>query len=183
MTSALASPARERRAPRWLLAILVISLLLNGLIVGAVASRWWAFTSSTTWPGSSVNAHLVGFAVTLPGERRREIWRSTEAVRAEMRPIRKAMQDARDDVRAVLIANPFDAQRFEAAQKRLFDAEHTTRLATLKLIQAIAVQLTPKERAAFADWEHNDRSRRRAFWQKMREDNQEAGTPADAAKK
>ena len=102
MSDASAGPGRARRTPRWLLAILVISLLLNGLIVGAVASRWWAFTSATTWPGSSVNAHLVGFAVTLPGERRREIWRSTEAVRAEMRPIRKAMQEARDDVRAVL---------------------------------------------------------------------------------
>ena len=132
--------------------------------------------------GSSVNAHLVGFAVTLPGERRREIWRSTEALRAEMRPIRKVMQDARDDVRAVLVADPFDPQRFEAAQKRLFDAEHTTRLATLKLIQSIAQQLTPQERAAFADWETKDRYRRRAFWRKMREDNNDAGKSADGLK-
>jgi uncharacterized membrane protein len=182
MSDPSAGPVRGRRTPRWLLAILVISLLVNGLIVGAIASRWWAFASATPWPGSSVNAHLVGYAVTLPGERRREIWRSTEALRAEMRPIRKVMQDARDDVRAVLVANPFDPQRFEVAQKRLFEAEQTTRLATLKLIQAIAQQLTPQERAAFAEWERNDRSRRRAFWKKMREENQEPGASADGLK-
>ena len=182
MSDVSAVPGRTRRTPRWLLAILVVSLLLNGLIAGAVAVRRWAFNPATQWPGSSVNAHLVGYAVTLPGDRRREIWRSTEALRAEMRPIRKAMQDARDDVRAVLVANPFDPQRFEVAQRRLFDAEQTTRLATLKLIQAIAEQLTPQERAAFAEWETNDRSRRRAFWQKMREDNKEAGSSLDGPK-
>ncbi len=30
------------RAPKWLLAVLVISLLINGLVAGAVASRWQA---------------------------------------------------------------------------------------------------------------------------------------------
>jgi uncharacterized membrane protein len=182
MTVQSAGSVRARRIPGWLLAILVASLLLNGLIVGAVGARWWAFGSNTPWPGSSVNAHLVGYAVTLPGERRREIWRSTETLREEMRPIRKVMQDARDDVRAVLVATPFDPERFATAQKRLFDAEQTTRLATLKLIQAIAQQLTPQERAAFAEWEQNDRARRRAFWRKMREDNKTADQPSDASK-
>ncbi|MEO8651205.1 MAG: periplasmic heavy metal sensor [Hyphomicrobiaceae bacterium] len=182
MSDQSAAPERARRTPRWLLAILVASLLLNGLIVGGVAARRWAFGPHMPWPGSSVNAHLVGFAVTLPGERRRVIWQSTEALRAEMRPVRKVMQQARDDVRAVLVADPFDPQRFEAAQKRLFDAEQETRRATLKLIQSIAVQLTPQERASFAEWEHKDRSRRQAFWRQMREDNKEAGQSSDGPK-
>lgn len=183
MTVQSAGSGRVRRTtPGWLLAVLVASLLLNGLIVGAVGARWWAFGSNTPWPGSSVNAHLVGYAVTLPGERRRDIWRATEALRDEMRPIRKVMQDARDDVRSVLVANPFDPERFAAAQKRLFDAEQTTRLATLKLIQAIARQLTPHERAAFAEWEKNDRSRRQAFWRKMREDNKSTGESSEDSK-
>ncbi len=171
MSDPSAAAGRTRRTPRWLLAILVVSLLLNGLIVGAFAARRWALEGHTPWPGSSVNAHLVGYAVTLPGERRREIWRSTEALRAEMRPTRKAMQEARERAREALVATPFDPQRFATAQKELFDAEQTTRLATLKLIQSIAEQLTPQERAAFADWETKDRHRRRSFWQKMREEN------------
>jgi uncharacterized membrane protein len=172
MSDTSAAPAPARRAPRWLLAVLIVSLLLNGLILGAVAARRWAFDGRTPWPGSSVNAHLVGFAVTLPGERRRQIWRATEAIRAEVRPIRKTMHDARERAREALVANPFDPKRFAAAQKELFDAEQTTRLATLKLIQSIAEQLTPQERAEFADWENKDRHRRRTFWQKMREENQ-----------
>lgn len=168
-TSAATTPSR--RTPRWLLAILVASLLLNGLIAGAFAARRWAFEGHTPWPGSSVNAHLVGYAVTLPGERRREIWRATETLRNQMRPTRKLMQDARERAREALVANPFDPQRFATAQKELFDAEQSTRLATLKLIESIAQQLTPQERAAFADWENKDRHRRRTFWQKMREEN------------
>ena len=126
-----------QRTPRWLLAILVLSLLVNGLIAGAFAARWGG-ASHTPWPGSSVNAHLVGYAVTLPGERRREILRSTEALRAEMRPIRKAMQQARDRAREALVANPFDPQRFETAQKELFDAEQDNSAGRWKLIPAIA---------------------------------------------
>ena len=202
--SAASRPAR--RTPWWLLSVLVVSLLLNGLIAGAFASRWGTFSAATPWPGSSVNAHLVGYAVTLPDERRREILRSTESLRAEMRPIRKVMQDARDRAREALVASPFDPQRFEAEQKRLFDAEQQTRLANLKVIQAIAERLTPQERnlkviqaiaerltpqerAAFAEWETKDRGRRQAFWRKMREDNKEAGSsigtrePPDPARK
>jgi uncharacterized membrane protein len=171
MSATSAAPVPTRRMPRWLLAILVVSLLVNGLIAGAVAGRKWGSEAHTPWPGSSVNAHLVGYAVTLPGERRREIWRATETLRNEMRPTRKLMQDARERAREALVANPFDPQRFATAQKELFDAEQSTRLATLKLIQAIAEKLTPQERAAFADWENKDRQRRRSFWQKMREEN------------
>lgn len=171
MSDQVAGAKPVQRMPRWLLAILVVSLVLNGLIAGAFASRWGNSSAQTPWPGSSVNAHIVGYAVTLPGDRRREVWRATEALRAEMRPTRKAMQQARDRARETLIATPFDPQRFAIAQKQLFDAEQETRLATLKVIQAIAEQLTPQERSAFAEWETKDRSRRRAFWQKMRDDN------------
>jgi hypothetical protein len=42
------------------------------------------------------------------------------------------------------------------------------RLRALDVIQAIAKQLTPAERATFARWEEEDRTRRRAFWRGMR---------------
>lgn len=158
-----------RRAPRWLLTVLVVSLLLNGLILGAVASRWHAMRAGPPVLGSSSNAQLFGFAVTLPRERRRAIWDSVEADRNAMRPLREAMHAARDEARKTLIAEPFDAEKYAAAQKRLFDAEQEMRLRALEVIQAIAKQLTPAERAAFARWEEEDRSRRRAFWRGMRE--------------
>lgn len=157
-----------RRIPMWLLAVLVVSLLLNGLVVGAVASRWKAMHAGPPVLGSSSNAQLFGFAVTLPEERRREIWKSVETDREAMRPLRQAVFVARDEARKTLLAEPFDVDRYAAAQKHLFDAEQQMRLRAIDVVQAIAKQLTPNERAAFARWEEDDRSRRRAFWRGMR---------------
>lgn len=157
-----------RRAPKWLLAVLIVSLLINGLIIGAVASRWKALHAEVPSLGSSTNAQLFGFAVTLPPERRREVWAAVEADRATVRPLRQAVHAARDEARKTLLAEPFDQARYAAAQKQLFEAEQNMRMRALDVIQAIALQLTPKERAAVAHWEENDRSRRRAFWRGMR---------------
>jgi uncharacterized membrane protein len=152
----------------WLLAVLVVSLLLNGLVLGAVASRWQAMHAGPPVLGSSSNAQIFGFAVTLPKERRREIWKSVEPDRNAMRPLREAVHAARDEARKTLLTEPFDAERYAAAQKRLFEAEQQMRLRAVDVVQAIAKQLTPQERAAFARWEEEDRSRRRAFWRGMR---------------
>jgi uncharacterized membrane protein len=157
-----------RRVPKWLLAVLVISLLINGLVVGAIASRWQSMHAATPALGSSSNAQLYGFAVTLPAERRQEVWKTVEGDRAAIRPLRQTVHAARDEARKILLAEPFDATGYAAAQKRLFDAEQEMRLRALDVIQAIAQQLTPNERAAFARWEEDDRSRRRAFWRGMR---------------
>jgi hypothetical protein len=42
-----------RRTPKWLLVVLVVSLLLNGLVLGAVASRWQAMNAAVPALGSS----------------------------------------------------------------------------------------------------------------------------------
>ncbi len=163
-----------RRAPKWLLAVLVVSLLANGLVAGAVASRWQAMHAGVPPPiGSSTNAQLFGFAVTLPPDRRKEIWSAVEADRMAVRPLRQAAHEARDEARKILLTEPFDPASYAAAQKRLFDAEQTMRLRALDVVQAIAQRLTPAERAAVARWEEKDRSHRRAFWRGMRgEDDQ-----------
>ena len=157
-----------RRTPKWLLALLVVSLLINGLVLGAVASRWQSLHAMPPALGSSSNAHLFGFAVTLPSERRREVWSAVEQDRAAVRPLRQHVREAREETRKALLVEPFDPARYAAAQKRLFDAEQAMRLRALDVIQSIAQRLTPAERAAFARWEEEDRSRRRAFWQRMR---------------
>jgi uncharacterized membrane protein len=162
-----------RRAPKWLLAVLIVSLLINGLVIGAVASRWKALHAAPPVLGSSSNTQLFGFAVTLPRERRRAIWKSVEADRDAIRPLREVVHAARDEARKALLAEPFDPSQYAAAQKRLFEAEQQMRLRALDVVQAIAKQLTPAERATFARWEEDDRTRRRAFWRGMRgEDDQ-----------
>ena len=159
----------ERRVPKWLLAVLVVSLLLNGLIVGAVASRWHRGPPGPPALGSSSNSQLYGFAVTLPNERWRDVQKAVEGDRAAVRQLRQTVHAIRDEARKILLTDPFDAQGYAAAQRRVFDAEQTMRLRALDMVTAIAQQLTPAERAAFARWEEEDRSRRRAFWRGMRE--------------
>lgn len=172
-----------RRTPKWLMAVLVVSLLLNGLVLGAVASRWQAHHGGMpTALGSSSNAQLFGFAVTLPAERRREVWDTVEADRAAIRPLRETVHAARDEARKILLSEPFDAARYAEAQKRLFEAEQEMRLRALDVVQAIARQLTPAERAAFARWEEEDRARRRAFWRGMRESGDGPGRQVERSK-
>ncbi len=157
-----------RRVPMWLLAVLVVSLLLNGLIVGAVASRWHRGPPHPPALGTASNAQLFGFAVVLPKERWREVQKTVEHDRLAVRELRQAVHAARDEARKILLAEPFDGKSYAAAQKKLFDSEQVMRLRALDMVQAIAAQLTPTERAAFARWEEEDRSRRQAFWRNLR---------------
>ncbi len=180
MTSQPADDRPDRQTPRWLMAVLVVSLLLNGLVVGLMGARWWSLRSGPPLFGSSDNAHLFGLAVTLPESRHRELRSAVEGERAAMRPLRQRRWQARDEVRDALIAHPFDAQRFADAQKRLFDIEQETRLATLKVIEEIVPRLTPEERSALAQWESQDRFKRREFWRRMRDRDKKSAQPGEA---
>lgn len=180
MTAQPAATRPVRQISRWLMAVLVVSLLLNGLVLGVMAARWWGLRSGPPWLGSSDNAHLFGLAVTLPESRHRELRSAVEQERNAMRPLRQKRWAARDEVRDALIADPFDAQRFAAAQKRLFDIEQETRLGTLKVIEEIVQRLTPEERAALAQWESQDRFKRREFWRRMRERDKKSARPGEA---
>lgn len=168
-----AIPADVRPAPktsRWLIAVLGVSLLLNGLVFGAIGARWWAMRHAPPqWLGASDNSHLFGLAFTLPRERYREIRQQVENERAAMRPVRQKRWDTREELRQSLLANPFDSSRFSEIQKRLYDTEMDTRLGTLKVVAAIMQRLTPEERSALAEWELKDRTKRREFWRAMRE--------------
>ncbi len=176
MTAIPADTRPARRTPRWLLAVLVVSLLLNGLVLGAIGARWWAMRHGPPpWLGASDNSHLFGLAFTLPRERYREIRQQVETERAAMRPVRQKRWDAREELRQTLLANPFDPAKFSEIQKRLYDAEQETRLGTLKVVGAIMQRLTPEERAALAEWELKDRTKRREFWRNMRERDKQAG--------
>ena len=169
MTAVPADTRRSHKTPRWLLAILAISLLLNGLVLGAMSARWWAVRHAPPWLGTSDNSHLFALAFVLPRERYQEIRREVENERAALRPVRQKRWEAREELRQTLLANPFDPAKFSEIQTRLYDTEQETRLGTLKVVAAIMQRLTAEERAALAEWELKDRTKRREFWRSMRE--------------
>ena len=144
----------KRRAPRWLLAALFASLVLNLVVVGLVAGAMWRFHAPAWAP---ITPSLVGYASALPPERRRQLWDQTAEARAELRPLRHEVRTARDETVEVLAAEPFDRQQFLAAQARQADAEQRARHAMQALYLKIADALTPEERHAFPRWREHRR--------------------------
>jgi uncharacterized membrane protein len=145
-----------RRAPRWLVAALVASLALNLIIVGSVAGAMWRFRKPPPW-ASAVTPNLLGYASTLSADRRKRLWEDTAEERRHIRPFRREVRLAREETIKALTAEPFDKQRFTAAQARQADAENRARQAVQALYVKIADNLTPEERHAFPSW----RERRR----------------------
>jgi uncharacterized membrane protein len=131
---------------RWLL---LASLAFNVLVLGAMGGR--AYHAARHGPvAGHGGASLISFAMRLPAERRQLVWSAVREERAELRPLREKVREARAGIRDALLAEPFDAQRFTDAQARLLEAEVRMRTAAQRMLTRIASQLTRDERAAFA---------------------------------
>ncbi len=144
-----APPATTRSWAKWLL---VASLALNLLVVGAVGSRIWHARHGNWQPpgGAGGAANVIGFAAHLPAERRRVVMGAIAAQRETLRPLRAEIRVARQGVREAMAAEPFDAKRLGEAHARLLEAELTLRKASQQVVVDIAVLLTPDERRLFA---------------------------------
>jgi uncharacterized membrane protein len=144
------------RAPRWVLVLLVLSLALNLLVLGSVGALLWRFRTPP-WT-HAVAPNLLGYASTLPPERRKELWERSAQELQHIRPFRRAVRDARQESVKALITEPFDRQQFGAAQARQAEAENRARDAVRDLYVTIAEGLTPEERRGFPRWREHRRS-------------------------
>jgi uncharacterized membrane protein len=156
MTAVMSNPRLS--APRWLVLALVASLAVNLVIVAATATSLWRHRLQLEPAGAPHLApNLLGYASTLPPDRRKQLWALTEEQRAIVRPQRRALRAARDDSLKVLVNEPFDSQSFHAAQERLLVADRAAREAVYKLYLQIAANLTKEERQGFLRWRENRR--------------------------
>jgi uncharacterized membrane protein len=144
-----------RQAPRWMLLLLVGSLAVNFLVIGLAAGAMWRFRGPP--PLAGVTPNLLGYASTLPSDRRKALWDQTEGERHTLRPFRREVRAAREETIKALVAEPFDREKFMAAQARQSDAEHRAREAVQSLFTKIASDLTPDERRAFPRWREHRR--------------------------
>lgn len=160
--TAVASGIDNQRAPRWMVAALVASLALNLAVVGAAVSSYWrnGWEPLGTRVGAFVPRHELGYAVSLPADRVKEIERLTEQERREVGPLRRALLEARAESIKALTAEPFDRQRYLEAHAKLAAADRKSREAAFKLHRAIGFLLTPEERRNFVPW----RERQRPFY-------------------
>jgi uncharacterized membrane protein len=152
--TAAATGIRDSRSPRWLMPVLVGSLALNLIVIGAAGSLLLRghFESSDAPPGRPVISNTIGYAATLRPERIKELERLTKDERQKAWPLRRALLEARADVNKALVAEPFDQARFLAAWARLQEADKRSRVASFKLQIALSLHFTPEERASYLRW-------------------------------
>lgn len=172
MTAAAASV--ERRAPRWMVVALFVSLALNLIVIGAVASFVWRHRLEfAAGPPPHLAPNLLGYTSTLPAERRKDLWSQTEEERRTVRPLRRTLREARDESLKALTAEPFDQERYLVAQSRLLAADQKAREAVYRLYGQIAVNLTAEERRGFLRW----REKRRPWQNLLDEPDKQANGP------
>ena len=166
---------RMRRAPRWVLGLLFFSLALNLVVIGWVGGAVWRFRSPPPF-ASAIVPNLLGYASTLSHERRKQLWEQTAEERQHIRPFRREVRAAREETIKALLAEPFDKQRFVAAQARQAEAENRARAAVQDLYVKIADSLTPEERRTFPSWRTH---RRPATHNVLDEPDHQAGEPKE----
>jgi uncharacterized membrane protein len=147
------------RTTRWLVPLLMGSLALNLIVLGAAVSLLWRGHFEMPEPplGRRVVPSVVGYAVTLPPERVKELEQLTREEWAKVRPLRRTLMEARETSNKALTAEPFDRAHFLAAQARLAEADRASREAVFRLHVALSVNLTPEERRGFLRWREQQR--------------------------
>lgn len=155
--------ATKRRTPRWLWVVMVISLALNLLIIGAVAGAWvrhgkWAGPFGG-WKG---NYLMRG----LPEDRREQVSAILGKHRRTLRPMRQEAHAAWLNVAGVLKEKNLDEQKLRNAIAQAQMAEAAARQRLVPMMLEVAQVLTLEERRKFVEHFQHRRSR---HWHRRRD--------------
>ena len=146
------------RTPRWLLTLLVISLALNLLIIGAVAARIYNSPFGFSHMRHAMLArpgalHIAGRRLMhrLPRARRLQLRalaaRHREAIRASFLTV----AGARTKLAEYLAGGTFDEDRYSALLEAVRKAERAAHGEAVRLTDAFLRALTPAERQRYAE--------------------------------
>ena len=160
---------RSGQVPRWWRSLLVASLALNLLIAGAVLGGAWVMRHHGERPGPG-NIGIAGpgvgpvgkFIGTLPPERRAELHDVIDKYQSASADFNRGMLSARHEAGAALMALPFERARFEAALKRIYEAELTGRTAMIAIAGDVVAHLDGREREKFVQllrWQQANESK------------------------
>jgi uncharacterized membrane protein len=143
---------------KWLL---IASLAINLLVIGAIAGA--RFHGHRGWRGerSAEEFGLIGYARHLPAERRKLIRKIVFAEKGAISAARAEVYKARQEAAAVLVEEPFSADKLKAAAGRISEAEAKLKAAGLAAFLSAAEQLTVEERKGLL--EHLKRRHTRHF--------------------
>ena len=139
----------NKPAGRSLRVALMVSLALNVLFIGGVAS---AFVLHHRGHHGHKESGLMGFARTLPAERKDMIKQKIAGEQVNLASLNKAEHDTRVAARSILLEEPFDKDKFKAALDKAVDADAQTKHARMSLLASATSDLSPAERKQLHDW-------------------------------
>ena len=153
------------RAPRWMKIVLVLSLMINAAVVGAIGSRAWKIHKY----GHGYHAmHAIGvhsFLRQLPRERRKELREKFRRIRSELHEHGYSSMKPLRGFANALAASDYDQSKVEAAV-RAFRLSHEERSAKReRYILELVDALSAEERKLLGE-KMLERADRRARWHK-----------------
>ncbi len=157
-TSESTSPLMQAPTSRRVRILLFASLALNAVFIGGLASA--AFRHDRipfSARGGAGQQNLAAYVMTLPAERRMTLFKAASDKRQALVQQRAVVRRARDDAQASLVLEPFDKEKYLAAQSRLVQAEHAQRLNQRDMIVEIANAMSPDERRSYSRWRGSSR--------------------------
>lgn len=150
------TPEGRASSRRWLGMALVVSLMVNMVVVGAIAGTVWSPANEAEWRSPSTSQHaklgLRIYANNLPPDRREVVLQSIQATRERLAPLREEVYRLRREAGGVLGSEPFDKERLKSEMVRLVEAEAKLRAEIVKSFSDIVAKLTPEERLAYRQW-------------------------------
>ena len=152
MSSETSIPPSVSKRSKLFIASLSLNLLVVGLFAGTFLARHrWGRPPDFGIGKIIGESGLRGFLRTLPKERR-EALRSGSDAHQLFKPLRQAVQQARQDVVSAMNAIPLEPTRVEKSMNDLIAAEATARRASAAILVEGIIHMTSQERTQFQDW-------------------------------
>ncbi len=153
----------SRKAPRWMKIILVVSLMLNVLGIGAVGARAWMMHKHG--PGfSGIGALGVhSFMRKLPKERRIQLRKKFRKTRNELSKHHGVLLRPLRNLGSAMVAENYDRSKVQGAVRSYRESHEQRAAAREKYILEFIDTLTPEERRMLGA-KILQRAERRAKW-------------------
>lgn len=157
MTGAAANGSGAAAAPRvgwrrWAGPLLLVSLMANLLVLGALGGAFFAGHRHGPLAFAPIDRGLMGYLRTLPEARRTAILAEMERSRSRLQDERTKVWDARKAALSALAAEPFDEAALKSAMAGADAAEGTLQSISSSILVSVAAKLTPEERRGFKQW-------------------------------
>lgn len=138
---------RRRAAP-----LLLGSMALNLLLVGAMVGGYFAAHRHGKFAHQPIERGIVGFVRSLPRDRGQALLQPFEGRRPQFKESRKALRDARSLAFDAFTTETVEPDKLRAALQRAGEAEDRMQALGTQLFVDLAQRMTPDERKAYRTW-------------------------------